>query len=109
MDKKYIGSRFDDAVKVWERKDPTLRAKINEHREKAELAMLLRKTRKSASISQVELAKRAQVPQSFVARIESTNSKTMPRIDIYSKLFNSMGFNIVIGVEKAPRRHLKTA
>jgi ribosome-binding protein aMBF1 (putative translation factor) len=100
MNKKFIGSSFDESVKAWEKQDPTLRAKIEEYKEKAELAMLLKNARKKESLSQTDLAKMANVPQSVIARIESSNAQTMPRLDLYSKLFNSMGYNIVVGAVK---------
>ena len=110
MNNKHIGSKFSDAVKEWEKQDPTLRAKINEYKEKAELAMLLKKARKKEDLSQVELAKMANVPQSFIARVESSKAITMPRFDLYSRLFNSMGYSIVVDAIKVRNHsHSKTA
>jgi len=52
MNKKYVGVSLEEAIKVWEKKDPGLRAKIDEYKEKAELAMLLKKTRTKEAMSQ---------------------------------------------------------
>lgn len=101
MNKKYMGASLEEAMKVWEKKDPGLRAKIDEYKEKAELAMLLKKTRSKEAMSQTELAKKANVPQSVIARIESLESKSLPRLDLYSRIMSSIGYRLVIGAEKS--------
>jgi len=101
MNKKYVGASLEEAIKVWEKKDPELRAKIDEYKEKAELAMLLKKTRTKEAMSQTELAKKANVPQSVIARIESLESKSLPRLDLYSRIMSSIGYRLVIGAEKS--------
>ena len=101
MNKKYVGASLEEAIKVWEKKDPGLRAKIDEYKEKAELAMLLKKTRTKESLSQTELAKKANVSQSVIARIESLESKSLPRLDLYSRIMSSIGYRLVIGAEKS--------
>jgi ribosome-binding protein aMBF1 (putative translation factor) len=103
MNKKYVGVSLEEAIKVWEKKDPGLRAKIDEYKEKAELAMLLKKTRTKEAMSQTELAKKANVPQSVIARIESLESKSLPRLDLYSRIMSSIGYRLVIGAEKSNR------
>ncbi|MDD5673292.1 MAG: helix-turn-helix domain-containing protein [Chitinivibrionales bacterium] len=101
MNKKYVGVSFEESVREWEKKDPELRAKINEYKEKAELAMLLKKTRTKEDISQTELAKKANVPQSVIARIESLESKSLPRLDLYSRIMSSIGYKLVINAVKS--------
>jgi ribosome-binding protein aMBF1 (putative translation factor) len=96
MNKKYVGVSLEEAIKVWEKKDPGLRAKIDEYKEKAELAMLLKKTRTKEAMSQTELAKKANVPQSVIARIESLESKSLPRLDLYSRIMSSIGYPLRI-------------
>jgi len=103
MNKKYVGASLEEAITVWEKKDPGLRAKINEYKEKAELAMLLKNTRTKESLSQTELATKANVPQSVIARIESLESKSLPRLDLYSRIMSSIGYRLIIGAEKSKR------
>jgi|WetSurMetagenome_2_1015567.scaffolds.fasta_scaffold141763_3 ribosome-binding protein aMBF1 (putative translation factor) len=103
MNKKYIGESLEDTIKIWEKRDPGLRAKIDEYKEKAELAILLKKTRKKEAISQTALAVKANVPQSVIARIESLESKSLPRLDLYSRILSSIGYRLVIGAEKSKR------
>jgi len=64
------------------------------------LALLLRKAREHAAISQNELARRAGVTQSVIARMESINAKPLPRIDILRRIMNSMGYETIITARK---------
>jgi len=71
------------------------------------MASLLKTVREKESISQTQLAKMAKVPQSAIARIESSTSTTMPRLNLLTQLFEAMGYRVVLGAEKAsetPRR-----
>jgi transcriptional regulator with XRE-family HTH domain len=57
----------------------------------------LRYARRKAGLTQVELAERAGVPQSVIARIESGSS--VPRFDTIDRLLHACGF----ALELAPR------
>lgn len=57
----------------------------------------LRYARRKVGLTQAELAIRAGVPQSVIARIESGAS--MPRFDTLDRLLNACGFSL----ELAPR------
>jgi len=100
MKKKYVGVSIGESIREWEKKNPELRAKVEEYMEKAELAMLLKKTRAKEAISQVQLSKKANVPQSVIARIESLESKSLPRLDLYSRIMGSIGYQLVIKAVK---------
>jgi ribosome-binding protein aMBF1 (putative translation factor) len=102
VNKKFIGSSFEDALKAWEKKHPGLREAIEEHREKTIMGMLLKKAREKKAFSQAQLAKKANVPQSVVCRIESPASTVMPRIALYSKLARAMGYRLVLTLEEIP-------
>jgi ribosome-binding protein aMBF1 (putative translation factor) len=104
MKKNHLGSSFSDAVKVWEKANPKLRVLVEERKEKTEMAMLLKNIRLKEDISQTELAKKAQIPQPVIARIESTRSKTMPRVDLLVKLLSAMGYHLVLKAEKISGR-----
>lgn len=107
MNKKYIGSSWDDAVKAWERKYPGLREEIEERMEKTIMGMLLKKAREKKALSQAQLAKKANVPQSVICRIESPASTVMPRMGLYSKLARAMGYRVVLTLEEDKKSGVK--
>jgi ribosome-binding protein aMBF1 (putative translation factor) len=104
MKKNHLGSSFTDAVKEWEKTSPKLRVLVEEKKEKAEMAMLLKRVRLKEAISQTELSKKASISQPVIARIESSSSKTMPRVDLLVKLFAAMGYHLVFKAEKITGR-----
>jgi ribosome-binding protein aMBF1 (putative translation factor) len=104
MKKNHLGSSFADAVKEWEKASPKLRVLVEEKKEKAEMAMLLRNVRLKEAISQTDLSKKAHISQPVIARIESSTSKTMPRVDLLVKLFAAMDYHLVLKAEKITGR-----
>jgi ribosome-binding protein aMBF1 (putative translation factor) len=103
MNKKHIGISLEEASGLLEKKHPGLRAAVDQYKEKAEMALLLRKLREERRISQVELAKKADVPQSVISRIESLNSKSLPRFDVFTRLTSAMGYRIVLEAQDMTR------
>ena len=103
MNKKHIGSSFDEAVKGWEKKYPGLREAVEERKEKAIMGALLRKAREKKAVSQAQLARKAHVPQSVICRIESPGSTVLPRIGLYAKLARAMGYRLVLSLEEVNR------
>ena len=73
-------------------------------------ARTLRDIRAAARLSQRELARRAGVPQSTVARIET--GKLVPRIDTFDRLVHAAGHEVVarpragFGVDRSQMREL---
>lgn len=60
------------------------------------LRSLVREARKRAGLTQIELAKRAGVPQSTVARVES-GTRT-PSTDLVERLVRAAGYEIRVGL-----------
>jgi ribosome-binding protein aMBF1 (putative translation factor) len=102
MNKKHAGSSFLKDVKQW-KKSPGFRQIIEEHKEKAKMAFLIKKIRLKESLSQSDLAKKAKVTQSVIARIESNNSDTMPRIDLLIKILSAMGYKLILDAKKVKK------
>jgi DNA-binding XRE family transcriptional regulator len=99
MKKEHVGRSFFEDVKEWE-KSPSFRKAVEEHKERAMLALLLRQTRSHEEISQLELAKRAGVTQSVIARMESSSARPLPRLDILKRIMNAMGYETVVMARK---------
>jgi ribosome-binding protein aMBF1 (putative translation factor) len=108
MNKKHIGSSFDDHVKELEKKYPTLRAAVDKLMAKTIMGNLLKKARKAKGFSQAALAKKAKIPQSVIARIESPNYRTMPRLSLFSDIVSALGYRLVLSLENN-RPQLKKA
>lgn len=100
MNKKHIGISLEEAAIQLEKKHTGLRVAIDQYKEKVEMAKLLRNLREQEHVSQIELAEMANVPQSVISRIESSNSRTLPRFDLFTRLVSSLGYRITLGVEK---------
>ena len=71
MNKKHIGKSFFDDVKRWEKEDTAFRQHVQEQVEKKKLAEMLRSIREKEHLTQKELAEKAHVTQSVIARIET--------------------------------------
>jgi DNA-binding XRE family transcriptional regulator len=102
MNKKHIGSSVFETIKEWE-KDPVFRKAVDEHVEKAKLAKMLKDIRKQENISQLQLAEKANVTQSVIARIETGTSKTLPRLDLFNRILHSVGYETLIVARKKGR------
>lgn len=104
MNKNHIGSSFFDDVRRWEKGDPGFRKKVDEYVEKARLARMLREIREKERMSQTQLAAKAHVPQSVIARIESGSSRTLPRLDLFNRIVRSAGYTTFIVARKRGRK-----
>jgi DNA-binding XRE family transcriptional regulator len=99
MKNNHVGPSFFDDVKEWE-KSPTFRKAVEEHKEKAKLAMLLKQVREKEDLSQLQLAKKAHVAQAVIARIEGLSSNTVPGLALYNKILNSIGYTTTLVAKK---------
>ena len=99
MNKKHIGTSVFEDVKRWE-KDPVFKKAVEEHVEKAKLAQLLKQVRGKENLSQLQLADKAKVSQSVIARIETGASRTLPRLDLFNKILHSVGYETSIVAKK---------
>lgn len=109
MNKKHIGSSFDDHVKELEKKYPTLKANVEKLMAKTIMGNLLKQARERKGMTQAQLAKKAHIHQTVIARIESPHYKTMPRLSLFSELVSALGYKVVISLEDAKRMHEKAA
>ena len=109
MNRKHIGSSFDDHVEELEKKYPTLRADVNKLMAKTIMGDLLKKARKAKGFSQADLAKKAGIHQSVIARIESPNYRTMPRLSLFSDIVSALGYRLVLSLENNRHKLTKAA
>jgi ribosome-binding protein aMBF1 (putative translation factor) len=104
MNKKHIGASVFNDVKRWKKDNPAFRKAVDEYVEKAKLAMMLKEVRQKEGMSQTELAEKAKVPQSVIARIETCSSRTLPRLDLFNHILNSVGYETFIVARKNGRK-----
>lgn len=104
MNKKHIGGSFFDDVKKWEKEDTDFRVRVNEHIEKRMLAVMLKEIREKEHISQTELAKKAGVPLSVIARIEGGTAKALPRFNLFNRILSAAGYKMLIQATKGGKR-----
>lgn len=76
--------------------DPLGKELLNEAEAEAEIISAIIKQRNALGMSQRELATLCEIPQSSVARIES--SKTTPRLSTIIKICNQLGLNLNVSV-----------
>ena len=100
MNNKHIGSPFFDDVAKWENEDPTFRAKVDEFIGKKKLAVMMKEIREKEHLTQAQLAAKARVAQSVIARIETGSSKTLPRLDLFNTILRSVGYETSIVAKK---------
>lgn len=74
--------------------DPIAKEILEESEAEAAIISAIIKQRSSLGISQRELASLCNIPQSSVARIES--SKTTPRLDTLLKIFKQLGLSLSV-------------
>jgi len=108
MNKKHIGGSFFDDVKKWEEADPGFRERVNANIEKRKLAAMLKAIREKEHLTQLELAQRANVTQSVIARIEGGTGKALPRFDLFNKLVQAAGYELSIHAKKN-KKHVQIA
>lgn len=99
MNRKHIGASVFEDIERWE-KDPGFRNAVKEHVEKAKLAQLLKQVRGKENLSQLQLADKAKVSQSVIARIETGASRTLPRLDLFNRILHSVGYETSIVAKK---------
>lgn len=107
MNRKHKGTAFSVDVGEWEKR-PGFRKAVDEHKEKAKLALLLKEIRALEDLTQTQLAKQAHVSQSVIARIETGFSKTLPRLDLFNRILNSVGYSTTLVASKR-RKVLRVA
>jgi transcriptional regulator with XRE-family HTH domain len=88
-----------ETIREWER-NPTFRKQVDEYVEKKKLAMMLKEVREKEHMTQAQLATKAHVTQSVIARIETGSSRTLPRLDLFNSILNAAGYETLIVARK---------
>ncbi len=102
MNRKHIGSNVMETIREWE-KDPAFKKAVDEYVEKAKLAKMLREIREKEHLTQAQLAAKAHVTQSVIARIETGSSRTLPRLDLFNSILQAVGYETLIVARKRGR------
>lgn len=74
--------------------DPLAKEDLEEAEARASIVSAMIEKRNELGLSQRQLAKMCDMPQSSVARIESY--KTSPNLDTLLKLFQNLGLNLTV-------------
>jgi predicted transcriptional regulator len=79
--------------------DPEMRALYERKRREIELALLMRKTREKANISQEDIAARMHTTRSAVSRLESCGmGRHSPSIETLMKYAQALGYAVKINL-----------
>ncbi len=84
-------NEYKDNIKTT---DPIGKGILEEAEAEAVIISAMIKQRSELGLSQRDLAMLCNIPQSSVARIES--SKTTPRLDTLLKIFNQLGLQLTV-------------
>jgi HTH-type transcriptional regulator / antitoxin HipB len=95
-----------DDILAKELKDNEFRMAFDRHRFYLQIAHLISDLRARTGLSQVQLAKRARVSQSMVARLESGDSRRIPTFDTIFKLLKALGYTMSIHVQKERNKRI---
>lgn len=78
--------------------DPRLRARIDASVVRATIAVMVKRARTEAGLTQAQLAARAKTTQAVVARIESGSAFT-PSLDLLDRIARALGGRLSVGFE----------
>ena len=81
--------------------DPQFRLHFERSRSISDLCMAVARSRQSAGLSQVELAKKAGTTQSVIARLERGNQGRMPSLELLGRIARALRLHLVVGFEKS--------
>jgi predicted transcriptional regulator len=87
-------SKIDDLIKKYENEDPNAKSVFDEYAEKLELEYNIMKLREEKGLSQRQLAKLLNKPQSTITRIET--GKTDPRLSTIFDIAKALGKKVKI-------------
>ena len=91
---------WDEYKEVKKADDPVTRQSLEQAEIEAHVVSSIIRQRNELGMSQRELADKCEIPQSSVARIES--SKTMPRLDTLAKILTCLGLKLTISPQAIP-------
>lgn len=86
---------FDDYLAARYAGDPDFQAGVERESAKLEAAVVLMEAREAAGLTQQDLATKAGVPQSTIARIERGANTSF---DTYGKIVNALGMKVSLKV-----------
>jgi ribosome-binding protein aMBF1 (putative translation factor) len=78
--------------------DPRLRARIDASVVRATIAVMVKRARSQAGLTQAQLAARAKTTQAVVARIEGGSAFT-PSLDLLDRIARALGGRLSVGFE----------
>lgn len=78
--------------------DPRLRARIDVSVVRATIAVMVKRARSQAGLTQAQLAVRAKTTQAVVARIEGGSAFT-PSFDLLDRIARALGGRLSVGFE----------
>ncbi|OGQ80124.1 MAG: hypothetical protein A2289_12905 [Deltaproteobacteria bacterium RIFOXYA12_FULL_58_15] len=87
-----------DDILANEYEDGAFRIAFERKRFYLQIAHLVRDIRSTAGMSQVEVARRAGVSQSMVARLETGDHRRTPTLDTVYKILRALGYTFSIDV-----------
>jgi ribosome-binding protein aMBF1 (putative translation factor) len=98
---KYMGSAESEKklARALERafeRDPSLQFEYDREMFRLRMAELVRSQRQTMRMTQLQLAKRIGVPQSFISRIEDPKSAKRPNLQTYAKVAKALKKRVVI-------------
>ena len=98
----YIGDRLKDVTSEL-LSDTGFRTVWQSYGMAVQIARVIAEMRKRAGLTQVELAKRVNVKQPFVARLESEKPEKMPTLETIARVANACGYHLSVVLTKEPR------
>jgi DNA-binding XRE family transcriptional regulator len=101
--KKYVGDpesfkRLDATIKKLIEHDEKIRFTFEQEKLNLYIAGAIYQLRTQAGLTQAQLAKKAGIPQPFVARIENPESKKRPTLDTLAKIAHAFDKQIMIEI-----------
>jgi DNA-binding XRE family transcriptional regulator len=101
--KKYVGDpesfkRLDATIQNVIEHDEKIRFTFEQEKLNLYIAGAIYQLRTQAGLTQAQLAKKAGIPQPFVARIENPESKKRPTLDTLAKIAHAFDKQIMIEI-----------
>ena len=95
MKKKHYKSAKPFFKKILE--DPEIRIKYEEEKAKTEIALMVKRARKNALLTQRELAEKIGTSQSVIARLEGGHDLRTPSLSLLSRIAGVCGGILELG------------
>ena len=80
------------------KRDKALKIQFDERRFYLQVAHLISDLRARSGLSQVELAKRADVKQPLIARLEKGDQRRVPTFDTIYRILKALGYQLALNV-----------